>query len=96
MHREEVLRRLTAQRSRLADFGVKRLAVFGSVARGDARPDSDVDVLVEFAGAATYDQYMRLKDFLEALLESPVDLLTRKGVRPELVPSIEQEAVYVS
>ena len=96
MHREEVLRRLTAQRSRLADFGVKRLAVFGSVARGDARPDSDIDVLVEFAGAATYDQYMRLKDFLEALLESPVDLLTRKGVRPELVPSIEQEAVYVS
>jgi predicted nucleotidyltransferase len=75
---------------------VKSLAIFGSVARGDASVGSDVDILVEFKGPATFDQYMKLKIFLEELLGCPVDLLTRKGIRPELAPSIEQEAVYVS
>ena len=96
MERKEILERLTAQHHKLTDFKVKSLAIFGSVARGDARADSDVDILVEFKGSATFDQYMKLKIFLEELLGCPVDLLTRKGVRPEIAPYIEQEAVYVS
>ncbi len=96
MQRDEILQRLTTQHDALRVFKVKSLAVFGSVARGEARPDSDVDVLVEFEGPATFDRYMQLKDFLEDVLGASVDLLTRKGVRPELASSIEQEAVYVS
>ena len=96
MRSDEILQRLAACRQQLAEFHVKSLAVFGSVARRQARADSDVDVLVEFNGPARFDQYMNLKLFLEERLGRPVDLLTRKGIRPELLPSVQQEAVYVS
>ena len=96
MNSGEIIQRLAACRQKLAEFNVKSLAVFGSVARGQARADSDVDVLVEFNGSARFDQYMDLKLFLEKLLGRPVDLLTRKGIRPEFLPAVQQEAVYVS
>ena len=96
MERNAVLQQLAGQRQKFRDFKVKSLAIFGSVARGEARPDSDVDVLVEFEGPATFDRYMGLKGFLEGLLGCPVDLLTRNGIRPELMPYVEREAVHVS
>lgn len=96
MSRDEILQRLKAQRLKLTALHVKSLAVFGSVARNEAKADSDVDILVQFDGPTTFDRYMTLKAFLEDLLGGPVDLLTRRGIRPELAPSIEQEAVYVA
>ena len=96
MKRTEVLQRLTRQREKLGDFKVKSLAIFGSVARDEAKPESDVDVLVEFEGPATFDRYIGVKTFLEDLLGCRVDLLTRKGIRPELMPYVEREAVHVS
>ena len=77
-------------------FGVKSLALFGSVVRGEARPDSDIDILVEFDGPATFERYMDLKFFLEELLGRRVDLVTRKALKPYLRPYVEKEAVYVS
>ena len=67
MQRDEVIRILAGHRMQIRALGVKSLALFGSVARGDDRPDSDIDVLVEFHGAATFDQYMDLKFLLEEL-----------------------------
>ncbi|MBI3615327.1 MAG: nucleotidyltransferase family protein [Candidatus Omnitrophica bacterium] len=96
MGRDDVIRQLKANLSRLSEFRIKSLAIFGSVARDEAKPDSDVDMLVEFDGLATFDRYMELKLFLEDLLGRPVDLVTRKGVRPELAPYVEQEARRVA
>lgn len=96
MSSDEIIQQLASCRQKLAEFHVKSLAVFGSVARGEARPDSDIDVLVEFDGPARFDSYMDLKLFLEELLGRPVDLLTRNGVRPELRPYVEREAVHVA
>jgi len=97
MKRNEILKTLRAHRDELRQrFGVKSLAVFGSVARGEARPDSDVDILVEFEGRATFDRYMGLKFFLEDLLGRRVDLVTRKALKPRLRPYVEQEAIYVT
>ena len=96
MHREEALKRLAAQRARLKDFKVKSLAIFGSVARDEARTDSDVDVLVEFDGPATFDGYISLKEFLEQILGTRVDLTTKKGIRPELRAYVEKDSVNVT
>jgi predicted nucleotidyltransferase len=77
-------------------FGVRQLAVFGSVARGEDRSDSDVDVLVCFNGPASFDRFMDLKFYLEDLLGRPVDLVTHPALRPELRDHIEREAVRVA
>ncbi len=95
MRRSEILQRLEAHGDELVEMGVKSLAIFGSAARDEARPDSDVDVLVEFAGPATFNGYMDLKFFLEDLLGRPVDLVTRSSIRPRLKERIESEARYV-
>src|SRR5258708_31583121 len=66
--------------------GIRHAAVFGSVARGDNRPDSDLDILVEFepdAEGSIYD-YMRLKDYVAGLLEGPVDVIDRDALKPHL------------
>ncbi len=97
MNRQDALSGLRAHADEIRErFGVKDLAVFGSVARDEARPDSDVDVLVTFEGPATFDGYMDLKFFLEDLLGCPVDLVTDKAVRPQLRPRIEREAIHVT
>jgi hypothetical protein len=80
----------------LQRLGVKSLAVFGSLARGEAQPDSDVDLLVEFAGTATFDGFMGLKFFLEDLLQRRVDLVTRAALSPRLRSTIEREAIRVA
>ncbi|MGB3943185.1 MAG: nucleotidyltransferase family protein, partial [Methanothrix sp.] len=95
MRRSEILQRLEAHRDELVGMGVKSLAIFGSAARDDARAESDVDILVEFTGPATFNGYMDLKFFLEDLLGRPVDLVTRRSIRPGLKVRIESEARYV-
>ena len=76
-------------------FGVKSMALFGSIVRDEAREDSDVDILVEFTGSATSKQYFGVQFHLEDLLGRPVDLFTEKALRSELRPYIEQEKVDV-
>ncbi len=96
MKRDELVRLLGSQQKELCRFGVKSLALFGSVVRDEARAGSDVDILVEFEGRATFEQYIGLKFFLEDLLGSKVDLVTRKSLKPRLRPYVEKEAVYVT
>jgi uncharacterized protein len=91
---------ITLLRERLPDlrrrFAVSRLAVFGSVARDEATERSDVDVLVDFSGPATFDGYFGLKEELEAVLGARVDLATRAMLKPMIKPRIEGEAVDVA
>ena len=77
-------------------FDVRDLWIFGSIARNSAVEDSDLDVLVDFEGPATFDRYMGLKLFLEDLSEMDVDLVTRKSLRERLRPAIEREAIRVA
>jgi predicted nucleotidyltransferase len=75
-------------------FTVKRIGVFGSFARGDESPKSDVDIVVEL-GEPTFDHYMDLKFCLEEALQRPVDLVIADMIKPRLKPIIEREVVYV-
>lgn len=91
----EVLQIIAGMQRELNErFTVKRIGVFGSFARGDEGPESDVDVIVEL-GEPTFDNYMDLKFKLEEVLGLPVDLVMADTLKPRLKPIIEQEAVYV-
>ena len=74
-------------------LGVERLALFGSVVRGEARPDSDVDVLVEFDHPVGLFAFGRLQDRLGEILGCRVDLATPGSLHPSLRESILAEAV---
>ena len=91
-----VRRAVTEHKVDLDRLGVASLAVFGSVARNEAGPESDVDILVEFHGAATLARFMELKSLLETTLGRRVDLVTQKALRDRLRPVIEKDAVRVA
>ena len=96
MSSSETLALLRAHKAVLAErFGVVELALFGSMARGDAGPDSDIDILVSFDGPTNPDRYFGVQFYIEDLLGRPVDLVTKKALRPELRPYVEAEAVLV-
>ncbi|RQD80727.1 MAG: nucleotidyltransferase [Methanocalculus sp. MSAO_Arc2] len=76
-------------------YGVARIGFFGSVVRGDDRPDSDIDLLVEFLpGEATFRNFMELVYFLEDLLGRNVDLVTDQGLSKYLRRTVEKEVVW--
>ena len=93
---EDVKKALTARKAELKDQGVKSLSVFGSVARGDAGPGSDVDLLVEFERSVGLFHFIHVKDFLKEVLGgAEVDLVTRDAVYEELKDDIYGEEVNV-
>jgi predicted nucleotidyltransferase len=91
--RDEVFARLTASEREIRALGVNRLALFGSVVRDQARPESDVDVLVQFApGTETYDHFLALSELLESRLGRRVELVTTDSLSPYIGPRILAEA----
>lgn len=93
MDKAEILQTLRAHANDLRQRGVVRLALFGSYARGTATPESDVDLLVEFApGRKSYDAFLDLALFLEDLLDRRVELITMEALSPHLAPSIMASA----
>ncbi len=95
MQLRTVLTTLEANRELLSDFHILSLSVFGSVARGEAAPGSDVDILVEFAPGAQIGlfAFARLQRSLSELLGAPVDLVTPDALREEMKQSIFEESV---
>jgi predicted nucleotidyltransferase len=90
---DDLVRRITAVEAEIRSLGVRRLPVFGSVARGTVTPDSDADVLVQFAtGAKTFNRFMALSDLLEDRLGRRVELVTTEALSPYLGPRILAEA----
>ena len=96
MPNKRIIARIQKHRAYLNKFGVKSLAVFGSVARGEVRKNSDVDILVEFDGAVTFDRFMNTKFYLEDLLGRRVDLVVPKALEPRLKTRIAQDLIYVT
>jgi len=96
MRKDEALKLLAEHKPELVRrFGITDLALFGSTVRDEARPDSDIDVLVSFDGQATSKRYFGVQFYLEDLMGSPVDLVTDKALRPQLRPYIEKELIHV-
>lgn len=97
MDRATVLRLLNEHREHVRlRYGAKHLALFGSAARDELRDDSDIDVLVEFEGAASFDRYFDLKTYLEELMGRPVDLVTEKGLKPRARLHVHKDLIRVA
>ncbi len=90
--KSDVLSRLRQQENRLRSLGVSRLGLFGSFAREEQVPASDVDFLLEFEpGRKSFDNFMRIAFLLEEVLERPVELVTTEALSPHLGPRILNE-----
>jgi uncharacterized protein len=93
LSKDQVVQRLASVRGQIEALGVRRIALFGSVVRGEARADSDVDLLVEFdPEKTTLRNFMALSFLVEELLERPADLVTYEGLSPYIGPHILREA----
>jgi len=91
--REGAIARLVEAETDIRALGVARLALFGSVLRNEARPDSDVDLLVQFSpGQKSYEGFLALFDLLEARLSRRVELVTTEALSPFIGPRILAEA----
>ena len=86
---------LVDNRKALREYGVKRIGLFGSYARGTATAASDIDFLVELE-RLTFRDYMGLAVFLEDLFKKDVDLVTPTSIKPGYKPYIEKEIEYVT
>ena len=95
MKRDQVLAILNTHQADLQDLGVKSLELFGSVARDEAHPDSDIDFLVEFAIAESLFDLFRVRHYLEDLLGCDVDLGTTDVLREHLREPILEDAIRV-
>lgn len=91
--RDEIIAILQEHMPEIRKLGVSHLAVFGSFARGEDRPGSDVDILVEFDRPVGIFEFLDVKDYLESVLRRPVDLVTRDALKPQLRDRILGEAV---
>lgn len=96
MEPKEILALLQAQAATLRALGVRELYLFGSAARGELGPQSDVDLLVDFVAPPGYDGYFRLKTFLENLLGRPVDLVMKGALKPWAREVVLAEALRVA
>ena len=96
MRRSDVIRLLSEHRAEIDAFGVTSLSLFGSVARDEAREDSDIDVLVEFVGPTTFRGHIGLLLFLEGLLGTKVDLATEAMLPLGMAESVRRDLLRVA
>lgn len=94
MNVSEIQRRIVEHKGEIEELGVSSLELFGSAARGESTPSSDIDLLVEFSRPVGLFTIGRLQEFLEEVLSSDrVDLVLRRAVIDELKERIYAEAV---
>jgi predicted nucleotidyltransferase len=93
--REEILNLLSQKKNELESrFKVRQIALFGSYARSDQRSDSDVDILVDIDPSVGLE-FVTLAEQIEQLLGLPVELVSRRAIKPNKLKYIEQDLIYV-
>lgn len=92
----QILDRIRSHAGEIRSLGVARVGLFGSVVRGEAKEDSDVDLLVEFVpGKKKYKSFVKSWDLLESLVGRPVDVITPEALSPYIKSHVEKDVVYV-
>ncbi|MGD9656022.1 MAG: nucleotidyltransferase family protein [Methylocystis sp.] len=96
MNAQQIIAVLRENEPALRARGVAHAALFGSHARGEARPDSDIDIMIEIAPDAVRDiySYVGLKDFIAELFSGPVDVVNREFLKPYVRPAADTDAIH--
>ena len=96
MDKQGIIATLRKNEAALRARGVTHAALFGSRARGDDRPGSDIDIMIEIEPEAVQDvyAYVGLKSYIAELFAEPVDVVDRAALKPYVRPPAESEAVY--
>ena len=97
MDRDAIIARLRASEAELRARGVAHAALFGSRARGDNRPDSDIDIMIEMQPGANIGvfQYVGIVHAIEDMFPVRVDVSNREAQKPHVRPTAERDAIYV-
>ena len=96
MNRQDILSTLISLKAEIKDrYFVRKIGLFGSVARGDSNEKSDIDLLVEFDRPVSLITFLRLESFLSEHLGRKVDLVTPDTLKPVISQEILSEAIYV-
>ena len=91
LNQQTILQTLKRHRIGIKECGVRKLALFGSYARGNAKKGSDIDFLVEFnKGRGLFDDYTRLRRILHTVLKREIDLVKPTLIREELREAIQR------
>jgi len=94
---DKIIKLLNENHQKIKKLGVKRIGLFGSYSTNKQKPESDIDVLVEFnKGKKTFDNYMDLKFFLEDLFGCNVDLVVREALKIELKSNVLKSVKYAT
>src|SRR5262245_37262333 len=96
MNSSEVLETLRRSEHALRGRGVKHAALFGSLARGNHRPDNDIEIMIEIDPDAriTVFEYVDLKEYIAGLFDGPVDIVNRDGLKSPVRPAAMADAIY--
>jgi uncharacterized protein len=96
MKRDEIIEKLKEREADLRAQGVTHAALFGSVARGEQCSDSDIDIMVDLDPTivVTIFDYAGVKDFISGMFDSPVDVVSREGLKPLVRPRATADAIY--
>ena len=91
MNKEEIRSKLNEKMSLLEKrYHIKKMGLFGSVARGEQKGESDIDILVEFSAPIGFFDFIRLENFLSETLGGKVDLVSKKAIKPILEKYISE------
>jgi uncharacterized protein len=96
MKKQEIIGVLQKNADALRALGIRHAAVFGSVARGDARTESDIDIMIELDPQAKIGvfEYAEIKLYIEGLFEGPVDVVDREALKPTIRAPATSDAIY--
>ncbi|MGA3308177.1 MAG: nucleotidyltransferase domain-containing protein [Xanthobacteraceae bacterium] len=96
MNKQDAIDILIGHQDELRALGVRHAALFGSVARGEAGRQSDLDIIIELAPDASLDifAYVELKNFIAALFPGPVDVVNKDALKPYVRPPATADSIY--